>query len=539
MTERRNFLRTILPSAVFRNLYLAYLTSCIGDRLWTFAVALVLQRIGGLRLVSINQLTRGITQIVLSTYVGDWLDKHNRKLGVLTVLALNNVNVALSAGMLSVCLSVNQPSALYAFCLICSIASCALSTVASEGEKIAFTKDWVVEMAKCERQIALSRRNAVLRTIDQLSSVVAPMIAGVVLLKTSYRIACFIFVMWNLVSWVIEALLLIRVYHSVPALSVRSHLQASIDSPKQMTSAAADENEPIRRSRTAVLNKWCHLINVYWRQQVFPAAIALAFLYMTVLGFDGVAVSYGRSQGLTEDLLGAFRSIGSALGVAGAILYTSTERCIGVRKTGFIGFIAQQLMLYLCVVSIWLPGSPFDLHSYINEFSISEWWTQFKNAFTITHTGSIVFVNTTISSVNATGLDWSSLTADGHSIVSVCVLLIGIALARVGLWMADLSITQIMQEVIAERERNTVFGVQNACNQFFSVLKDIMVIVLPEPRTFGVLIIVSVIFVTSGFLSYSFYLLTSGTQNKINTRKYEEAKPTNATEMMPLADSDP
>lgn len=37
--------------------------------------------------------------------------------------------------------------------------------------------------------------------------------------------------------------------------------------------------------------------------------------------------------------------------------------------------------------------------------------------------------------------------------------------------MADLSISQIMQETVPERERNTVFGVQDSIAQFFSVLK--------------------------------------------------------------------
>lgn len=39
--------------------------------------------------------------------------------------------------------------------------------------------------------------------------------------------------------------------------------------------------------------------------------------------------------------------------------------------------------------------------------------------------------------------------------------------------MADLSISQIMQETVPERERNTVFGVEDSIAQFFSVLKVI------------------------------------------------------------------
>lgn len=60
-----------------------------------------------------------------------------------------------------------------------------------------------------------------------------------------------------------------------------------------------------------------------------------------------------------------------------------------------------------------------------------------------------------------------------------------------GLWMADLCITQIMQETIPETERGVVFGVQSALNETFSMLKDVMVMLLPDPPTFGICIIVS------------------------------------------------
>lgn len=84
--------------------------------------------------------------------------------------------------------------------------------------------------------------------------------------------------------------------------------------------------------------------------------------------------------------------------------------------------------------------------------------------------------------------------------------------------MADLSITQIMQESIAEEERNTVFGAQNSFCQLFSVLKDILVILFPDPRTFGFLIIMSVFFVSIGFISYCYYLIKVNFHLKIKVK---------------------
>ena len=45
---------------------------------------------------------------------------------------------------------------------------------------------------------------------------------------------------------------------------------------------------------------------------------------------------------------------------------------------------------------------------------------------------------------------------------SVSVLLTGIILARFGLWITDLSITQIVQENVQENKRGIIGGVQNS-----------------------------------------------------------------------------
>ncbi|RCN37111.1 hypothetical protein ANCCAN_16998 [Ancylostoma caninum] len=109
--------------------------------------------------------------------------------------------------------------------------------------------------------------------------------------------------------------------------------------------------------------------------------------------------------------------------------------------------------------------------------------------------------------LSSSNLDTTTLTHTGQNLDSIITFLAGIATARFGLWMADLSIVHIMQEGVPESDRNTVFGVHNALCQTFSLLKDILVIILPDPSTFGICILISYAFVTSGYLSFVYYLL--------------------------------
>ncbi|PIO60487.1 hypothetical protein TELCIR_18015, partial [Teladorsagia circumcincta] len=57
-----------------------------------------------------------------------------------------------------------------------------------------------------------------------------------------------------------------------------------------------------------VLESIPDVLRTYIRQTVIAAALGMALLFMTVMGFDGLAVGYGQSAGLSDFVLGAFRT---------------------------------------------------------------------------------------------------------------------------------------------------------------------------------------------------------------------------------------
>lgn len=71
-----------------------------------------------------------------------------------------------------------------------------------------------------------------------------------------------------------------------------------------------------------------------------------------------------------------------------------------------------------------------------------------------------------------------------------------------GLWSFDLTVTQLIQENVIESERGIINGVQNSMNYLLDLLHFIMVIVFPNPETFGLLVIISVTFVATGHIMY-------------------------------------
>lgn len=97
----------------------------------------------------------------------------------------------------------------------------------------------------------------------------------------------------------------------------------------------------------------------------------------------------------------------------------------------------------------------------------------------------------------------SSKYAQTFSHISIGLLLAGIVTSRLGLWMSDLTISQLFQETVAEQERGIVAGMQNSFNSILGLIMYFLVIALPKPEQFGLLVLMSVTAVGSGGLLYS------------------------------------
>ena len=71
--------------------------------------------------------------------------------------------------------------------------------------------------------------------------------------------------------------------------------------------------------------------------------------------------------------------------------------------------------------------------------------------------------------------------------------------------MADLVVTQLMQESIVEQERGIVNGVQNSLNMFMDMLKFALVIAVPQIELFGIHIVISFSFISCAGALFAYH----------------------------------
>lgn len=74
-----------------------------------------------------------------------------------------------------------------------------------------------------------------------------------------------------------------------------------------------------------------------------------------------------------------------------------------------------------------------------------------------------------------------------------------------GLWTADLTVAQLFLETVAPQERGIVNGFQSSLNQLMNFIKFALVVILPHPNQFGLLVLISCTSVSTGWMFMGVY----------------------------------
>jgi len=75
-----------------------------------------------------------------------------------------------------------------------------------------------------------------------------------------------------------------------------------------------------------------------------------------------------------------------------------------------------------------------------------------------------------------------------ESKTSLTLLVVGICSSRLGLWVFDMSVTQLMQELVPEEIRGVMGSMQHSLNKTFELLSYLAGIVYSDVEQFHVLI---------------------------------------------------
>lgn len=469
-------------SHLVRCLYWSHFLSRWGDRMWEFAVGLFMLQVwpDSLLLVAIYGLVETASVATLGVVVGELVDKCPRLRMVQLSLGIQNGSVVAAAlGIVLLLLHARTaPGGFGTFVMLVVVVNTfgATSALAGMAMDVVVERDWVVLIAEKQGGGFLTQINAAMRRIDLSCKLLAPVAVGFMMSSVSVMASAVLIAVWNVTSVGVEYWLLHHVYIAMPILqqkSTASRSQSLVESsaPGEMelgtfnpgNTVQVEDNEEVRllggraaptRSRqSAFVEKLKHLPLVegwatYMHQEAMLAGLALALLYFTVLSFGSFMTAVLNWRGIPAYALGLARGVAAICGIVATVVYPVVHARLHTVRTGIWSIWIQCSLLSVCVVSVWIHNSR----------------------------------------------------------VASILLISGVAASRLGLWMFDLSVTQLMQESVPEAERGVVGGVQKSLQSLMDMLTYVVGMVIVHPQDFGITICMSYGAVLVAALLYSMHV---------------------------------
>lgn len=451
-----------LPTSLIRCLYAGHFLSRWSARMWEFSVALYMINIwpDTLLLTALYGVVESASIALFGPLIGQWVSM----LSYVKVLQLwtltQNLSFIVAGGTV---ISLLRYSGLktMAFVSLVSLTcfSGAVAVLSTLAGTILIEREWVVVMSEDQPPGVLTKMNSVLRRIDLVCKLFAPVVSGFIVSFVSLTASAIFLALWNIISVCLQYWLLSAVYNGIPALCMkdqnRKEPPASDPGPSMYVSKDNDSlsedtsDRPSTRvfgcfSMLPCLGAW----RVYSNQEVVLPGLALALLYFTVLSFGTLMTAALEWDGIPAYIIGIARGISATIGISATFTYPVFESRISTLRTGLWSIWSQWSFLLVCVGSIWVQ----------------------------------------------------------NGIESAYMLMAGVAASRLGLWMFDLAVIQQMQDQVPASDRCVVGGVQNSIQSTMDLLAYIMGVVVPNPKDFWVLILISFVVVTLAGILYTVHI---------------------------------
>ena len=306
-----------------------------------------------------------------------------------------------------------------------------LAQILDHGFLVAIERDWIVVMStQCRPSQAkewLSQTNVTLKQIDLSCKIVTPAVAGWVVGATADLTKAALLVgILNVGSLVVEYVCTAHIYQLVPALTSRTlaTVGQTVDCEELGKHVPEQTRKEINAPRNLCLMPYG--LGIYVKQPIAWGGFGLALLYLNALTFGGIMTAFLVYKGISVETTGIWRGISSAIGLMGTFVYHASVQRRTLVQTG-------------------------------------QW--------------SITYLFGCLS------LCFASFFVEDHTI-SMTMLLLGACCSRIGLWVFDITITQLMQEFVPDGIRGTVGGTQQSLNAFFQLLSFSLGLIFPDPGQF-------------------------------------------------------
>lgn len=318
-------------------LYISHFFNTWDERMYEFASCLlIITKFNDTLLpYSIYGLTLATSGILLNGYIGKLVDQCNRLNLVISTIIIQKIMILMCCFMLFIMKSYIELS-------IITIMSC-VANLASVANTISVEKDWVICIYGKDKE-QLSKVNAVIRRIDLISKMLAPIFISFVI-DANYGLI--FIVIFNIIGLIVEIIYTKQIFHF-----------AMFEDKKQII--------PDIKIRS-----WYVTWKIYITDNSFYASISCAFLYLTVLSFSGSMVSYIKWIGYSDIIIAIIRSFTIIMGIIATHIQPWYMSKVGTTRSALHFIWFEVIMMIFVIISFYTPLSNYSMLMLVIGFSLS------------------------------------------------------------------------------------------------------------------------------------------------------------------------
>ncbi|KAH7327182.1 Ferroporti-1 [Rhexocercosporidium sp. MPI-PUGE-AT-0058] len=416
-----------------------------------------------------------LSTILFASSVGSWIDKSPNSTAPLgTSIVVNHASIVIIylAWMLWPGIvqddSTFTKNALFTTIVLFDV----VQVMSAVGNSLSISRDWIPTLVGADMgsDYTLSHVNAVIARVNLFCKVASPLLLPVIISAFSRSVWISLVILTTVLVWIVEIYVLRNVSLENPQLlSLKAQETNPEDSMEGLGLNGGKHMDTLRKLEILVCRQPAQRLRHFFSMPIWPAAICMAFLYLTVLVYSAPLITYLLQSGMPLTIVTIARASGSLLGfIATFTTPLASEylsRRFADRKAGK-GIVPRMLSSW-GIIGQFLSLIP------------------------------VVLVLRSLSPSSPDGTDATTEAVSQAGFITIFALFGFLSLSRLFHWTYELMEQELEQSEVPASQRSTFSGTGQAICSCFDLLHWLAIVAWERPEQFKGLAVASLCVVGS------------------------------------------
>tara|TARA_R110002060_G_scaffold47695_3_gene58721 strand:+ start:591 stop:1451 length:861 start_codon:yes stop_codon:yes gene_type:complete len=212
-----------------------------------------------------------------------------------------------------------------------------VQVLSATGQNLSISRDWIPVLVGAEPGSAytLTHVNAVIARVNLFCKVASPMILPIIISASSRNSWIFLVALVTVATWVFEMYCLRIVSMENPHLLAPKSRELVPENPgEELVTSSSSQISYSRRLEEILYRHPVQRLRHFFSMPIWPAAVCIAFLYLTVLVYSAPLITYLLQSGMPLSVITMARASGSLMGFVATFTTPAASGYLNSRLAG-------------------------------------------------------------------------------------------------------------------------------------------------------------------------------------------------------------